>query len=130
MVEDHGLRSGGEEVNLRDQTHYRVFLEEGTQDRGEEAWRNYELRSRRGRIWSYSKTQLSLLILSNKIGLRVQRQFPNWKLHQNGDNEMCFIVPDKDFGLAAEVIQAYKQKHLSEAQKAVAIQNLQKPGKK
>lgn len=117
-------------MNLRNQSHYRVFMEEGTQDRGEDAWRNYELRSRRGKIWSYSKTQLSLLILSNKIGLRVQRQFPGWRLFQNGDNEMCFVIPDKDFELAAEVIQAHKQRRLSEEQKAVAIGNLQKLGRK
>lgn len=112
-------------MNLKSgQRRFRVFLEEGATGRGDDAWRYYELHGRCGRIWSYSETVLAMLVLSNRIGERVKRDRPDWKLFQNCENEMCFLVPDKELDEAAKVIFAKKRRYLNPEMKKKSIQTL------
>lgn len=112
-------------MNLKvDQSKYRVFLEEGSNGQNEEIWRYYELQGRKGRIWSYSKDILAMVVLSNRIGEKVRRDWPDWKLVQNGENEMCFLVPDKELDQAAKIVSPKRKRFLNPERKQKAIQTL------
>lgn len=114
-------------MNLRtDQTKYRTYLEEGHNANEVDAWRFFECRGRYGSIWPYSNTYLACLVLSNRIGEMVKRDYPHWKLTQDGENETTFILENKFLDEAADVISARKKRRMSPDQLEQSIKRLAK----
>ena len=109
-------------MDLRTQRKYRIYLEEAHNAKELESWRFYEMRGFYGTIWPYSQTHLACLILSNRIGERIRREKPHWKLIQNGDNEMCFKLENKFIEEAAEVIRAKKKRRMTPEQKEKLVE--------
>ena len=107
------------DMNLRlDQTKYRTYLEEGHHANEVDSWRFFEMRGPYGSCCPYSETHLSCLVLSNRIGERLRREKPHFRLIQNGENEMSFIIENKFLDEAAEIIQAKRKRQLKPEEKA------------
>lgn len=92
-------------------------MEDGHSANELESWRFYEIRGKYGSIWPYSRTNLACLITTNRIGERVKRNYPHWKLIQNGNNEMCFMIENDFLHEASKIISARYKRQLTEEQK-------------
>ncbi len=123
---------GAEKVNLKiDQSRYKVFIEESyavetDSEARAEKWRYYELRGSLGDIYPYSISHLCVLIRSNRVGEKTRRLKPAWKLIQNGDDEMVFLLPNEELEQAALIVHPRKRRFMTEEQKARAAERLRR----
>lgn len=111
-------------MNLKkDQRRYRVFVEDGATGLGDDAWRYYELHGKYGKMWPYSQDTLALYVTSNILMNRIRREY-KWPIKQQGDFETVFLVPDKQFDIASQLLRFKKRRQLSQETKQRLISRL------
>jgi hypothetical protein len=104
-----------------DQRKYRVFMDdsyavETDTEARREKWRYYEVRGPRHMVYPYSLDRLALYMQTSMTEHR-NFNYPGWTLFRDGDEEVVWLLPNKDFEIAAKLARAYKKRILSEEQK-------------
>ena len=81
-----------------EQKRYKVFLDKSfdvetdTESR-KEKWRYYELHGPKHMVYPYSATHLALYMQTATTEHR-NLPYPDWKLHQDGDEEVVWLLPN------------------------------------
>ena len=104
-----------------EQKRYRVYMDESykheaSEGKSRDIWRYYELRGPRSKVYPYSESQLALYINYSETIYR-KFKYDGWKIHQDGDDEVVWLLPNKDLDLAASIGKVYRRRILSEQQK-------------
>ena len=97
-----------------DQKIYRVYVEESFKAEHESSlkaskWRYLELRGEYGIVHPFSKDHLLVYFNSNRKA-RQYRHRLNWMALNAGSFESTFLIPNADWKMAAEAINAKKKK--------------------
>jgi hypothetical protein len=101
---------------------YRIFVDdsfkaEKEKNKTEHRWRYVELHGKGGYVYSYSYTELAVVITGSKVANKVRRQHA-WKVIQDADDATVFLVPDSEAQVALSIIKPYRKKVLSDQDKA------------
>lgn len=101
---------------------YKVFVDdayraETTQNKSADKWRYLELRGKYGYVYPFSSSHIAVAVTGPKIATKLLKR-PGWKVLQNADDAIVFMIPDEDTSFAFSTLKLFRKKVLSEEDRA------------
>ena len=81
----------------------------------------------RGNVSAHDLTTLCVYVRGRRFLLKLLRSLPiGWRRHQVGDDEANLLAPVADLDRAAELVRAYRRRHLTPERQAAQAETLKK----
>lgn len=120
-------------MDLSQQKKYKVFMDEsffcqlkGLKDKKEDKWRYCELRGKYGMIYPYSESLLGVQVKAGKKAEGLRRRNPSWKVVQDCDDFVVFLVDNQQLETVSGIIEAKRRRALSDESRKQLAERLSK----